>query len=63
MLKVAKRWHSKCKLAVFVHDNSGENKSKEIMEFFASVGVLIHLSIPEEQWQNGAAESTFNSIL
>jgi hypothetical protein len=46
-----------------LRDNAGENKSQEIQEFFKSGGVLNHFSTPEEQWQNGAAESTINSIM
>ncbi len=43
--------------------NAGENKSQEFQEFFESVGVRNHFSMPKEQWQNGAAESTINSIM
>jgi hypothetical protein len=34
------------------------NKSKEIKELFESVRVQNHFSMPKEQWQIGAAEST-----
>ncbi len=51
------------KLVVVMRDNAGENKSQEIQEFFESVGLRNHFSTPKEQWQNGAAESTINSIM
>ena len=70
MISVVKRWYSdiadlraKHKLVVFVRDNAGENKSKDIKEFFESVGVRNHFSTAHEQWQNGPAESTINSIM
>jgi hypothetical protein len=44
-------------------DNASENKSQDIQEFFESVGARNHFSTPKEQWQNGAAESTINSIM
>jgi hypothetical protein len=44
-------------------DNAGENKSKEIMDFFDSVGVRNHFSTTHEQGQNGLAEAAFNSIM
>jgi hypothetical protein len=50
-------------LMVCMRDNACENKSKEIMEFFESVGVQNHFSTSHEQWRNGAAESTINSIM
>ena len=37
-----------------------ENKSKEIMEYFDSVGVKNHGSTAHEQWQNGLAEAAIN---
>ncbi len=46
-----------------MRDNSGENKSKEIMDFFHSVGVRNHFSTSQEQWQNGLAEAAFHSIM
>ena len=60
MLQVVKRWYGdiadlrqKHTLFVVMRDNAGENKSKEIMEFFDSVGVRNHFSTSYEQWQNG----------
>ena len=57
MLQVVKRWYSdiadlrqKHTLVVVMRDNAGENKSKEIMELFFSVGVRNHFSTSHEQW-------------
>jgi len=70
MLQVVKRWYGdiadlrqKHTLVVAMRDNAGENKSKEIMEFFDSVGVRNHFSTSHEQWQNGLAEAAINSIM
>jgi hypothetical protein len=70
IILVVKRWYSdiadlraKHKLVVFVRDNAGENKSKDNKEFFESVGVRNHFSTAHEQWQNGPAEATINSIM
>jgi hypothetical protein len=64
MIKVVKQWYSyiadllaKHKLVVFVRDNAGKNKSKDIKDFFESVGVRNHFSSAHEQWQNGPAEA------
>ena len=46
-----------------MRDNVGEDKSEEIMQFLDSKGIRSHFSTPKEQWQNGAAESTINSIM
>ena len=46
-----------------MRDNAGEYGSKEIMQFLDSKGIRSHFSTPKEQWQNGAAESTINSIM
>jgi transposase InsO family protein len=51
------------RLVVVVRDNASENKSQEIKEFFESKGIRNHFSAPREQWQNGPAESTINSIM
>jgi hypothetical protein len=40
-----------------------KTKSQKIQEFFEFVGVQNHFSTPKEQWRNGAAESTINSIM
>ena len=70
MLQVVKRWYGdiaelrqKLTLVVVMRDNAGENKSKDIMEFFDSVGVRNHFSTLYEQWQNGLAEAAINSIM
>ena len=46
-----------------MRDNASEYKSEEMMQFLESRGVHSHFSTPKEQWQNGAAESTINSIM
>ena len=43
-------------------DNSGENTSKELNDFFTENGVMNYFSTPYELWQNGLAESSINSI-
>ncbi len=70
MIKVVKQWYrdiadllAKHKLVVSVRDNAGENKSRDIKDFFESVGVLNHFSSAHEQWQNGPAEASINSIM
>jgi hypothetical protein len=45
-----------------MRDNSGENTSKELCDFFTDNSVRNHFSTPYEQWQNGSAESSINSI-
>ena len=69
-LNVVKRWYgdiadlrAKHKLFVLMRDNAGEYKSEEIMQFLDSNGIRSHFSTPNEQWQNGAAESMINSIM
>ena len=46
-----------------MRDNASEYKSEEMMQFLESKGIRSHFSTPKEQWQNGAAESTINSIM
>jgi hypothetical protein len=55
-IKVMKKWYSyiadlraRHKLVVVMLNNAGENKSQEIQEFFESVGVQNHFSMPKEQ--------------
>ncbi len=50
-------------LVVAMRDNAGENRSKDFMESFGSVGVRNHFSTAHEQWQNGFAEAAINSIM
>jgi hypothetical protein len=70
MITVVKQWYSdiadlraKHKLVVFVRDNAGENKSKDIKGFFESVGVRNHFSSAHEQWQKGPAGASINWIM
>jgi IS30 family transposase len=44
-----------------MRDNSGENKSHEMIEFFESLGVDNYFSAANEKWQNGLQESAINS--
>jgi hypothetical protein len=46
-----------------MRDNAGENKSKEIVDFLESHGIKNRYSTPYEQWQNGQAESSINSLM
>ena len=54
---------AKHRLVVLMRDNAGKYKSEEIIQFLDSKGFRSHFSTPKEQWQNGAAESTINSIM
>ncbi len=54
---------AKYRLVAVVRKNAGENKFQEVTEFFESKGIWNHSSTPREQWQNGPAESTINSIM
>ena len=56
MLQVVKPWYGdiadlgqKHTLVVVMRDSAGENKSKEIREFFDSVGARNHFSTSYEQ--------------
>ena len=46
-----------------MRDNASEYKPEEMMQFLESKGIRSHFSTPKEQWQNGAVESTINSIM
>jgi hypothetical protein len=72
MINVVKRWNSdrdiadlraKHRLMVVVCDNASENKSQEIKEHNGSNGIRNHFTTLREQWQNGSAESTIDSIM
>jgi hypothetical protein len=70
MINGVKRWYSdiadlrtKHRLVVVVRNNAGGNKSQEVKEFFESKGIWNDFSTAREQWQNGPAESTINSIM
>ena len=70
MLKIMKRWYAdiadlreKYQVVCVMRDNAGENRSSEIFEFINSHRIGSHFSEAYEQWQNGSAESSINSIL
>ena len=70
VLMAVKKWYSDIaelrdlhKIYVVTRDNSGENSSKEIREFLESKGIQNYFSTPYEQWQNGQAESSINSLM
>jgi hypothetical protein len=58
MVEIVKRWYSdiadlrqRHKLLVVIRDNSGENKSQDIIKSFESAGVKNYFSNPNEQLQ------------
>ena len=66
---MSKRWfaevadlRAKYPLLVLVRDNSGENSSKDINDFFTENSVKNYFSTPYEQWQNGLAEASVGSV-
>ena len=70
VLKMVQKWYSdiaelreKHTIFVVMRDNSGENKSREICDFFESKGIQNYYSTPYEQWQNGQPESSINSLM
>ena len=50
-------------LLVAMSDNAGENKSKEIADYFTSMEVANRYSTAYEQHQDGSSESGIKSIL
>ena len=69
-IKALRTWYAdtadlrtKHRVVVLMRDNASEYKSEEMMQFLESKGIRSHFSTPKEQWQNGAAESTINSIM
>ncbi len=65
-----KKWYSDIvelrdmhKIYAVTRDYSGENSTKEIREFLESKGIQNYFSTPYEQWQNGQAESSINSLM
>jgi hypothetical protein len=69
-LKVVQKWYSdiadlreKHTIYVVMLDNSGENKSQKICDFFESKRIQNYYSTLFEQWQNGQPESSINSLL
>ncbi len=70
ILKAIRKWYSDIaelrdmrNLLVVMRDNAGENRSREIIEFFESRGIRSYFSTPYEQWQNGQGESSINSLM
>ena len=68
-LSASKRWiaeihglREKYPLLVVMRDNAGENKSKEISDFFTSIEVANRYSTAYEQHQDGLSESGIKSI-
>ena len=69
VLGAAKRWmaetanlREKYPLFVVMRDNAGENKSKEISDYFTSEGVANRYSTAYEQHQDGLSESGIKSV-
>ncbi len=50
-------------MVIMMRDNAGENKSKEFIDILESLGIQSRYSMPYEQWQNGQAESSINSLM
>ena len=50
-------------LQIVIRDNAGELKSKSLKEFIESLGSKNYYSVAYEQWQNGLAESSINSLM
>jgi hypothetical protein len=46
-----------------MRDNTGENKSQEVVGFFESMGVKNFYITSHEQWQNGLPEAAINSVM
>ncbi len=70
ILKAVKKWYSdivelseKHTLLVVMRDNAGENKSKQIVDSLESHGIENSYRTPYEQWQNGQAELSINSLI
>ena len=70
ILDVVKKWYSDVaelrqlhELGVVMRDNAGENKSREIKDFFESKGVQNYFATLYEQWQNGLPESSVNFLM
>ena len=47
---------------VVVRDNAGENTSKKLNDYFTERGIKNYFSTPYEQWRNGLAEASVNSV-
>ena len=68
-LEASKRWmaeisdlRAKYPLLVVMRDNAGENKSKEICDYFTSMEVANRFSTAYEQHQDGLSESGVKSL-
>jgi hypothetical protein len=69
IIKVFRKWYNDNAVLRNMHnflflvrDNAGENKSQELNVFFESKDIQNYFSTPYEQWQNGLAESSINSL-
>ena len=69
-LKAVQKWYSDVaelrdmhKINVVMRNNSVENKSHEIRDFFEARGIQNYYSTAYEQWQNGQPESSINSLM
>jgi len=69
VLSMSKRWVAETAdiqkdhpILVVVRDNAGENTSKELNDYFTERGIKNYFSTPYEQWQNGLAEASVNSV-
>ena len=49
-------------ILVVVRYNVGENTSKELNDYFTERGIKNYFSTPYEQWPNGLAEASVNSV-
>ena len=49
-------------ILVVIRDNAGENTSKKLNDYFNERGIKNYFSTPYEQWQNGLAEASVNSV-
>jgi hypothetical protein len=70
MLEVIKKWYADIadlrqtyQVVCVMRDNAGENRSNEVFEFLNSHGIRSYFSDAYEQWQNGSAESSIDSIM
>ena len=55
--------HHKYPFIQVKHDNFIENKSEDIIEYFESVCTKIYYPNAGEQWHNGLAESSNDSLV
>jgi hypothetical protein len=70
LLKAVKKWYSEIaelrelhNACVVIRGNAGENKSREVIEFFESKRIKSYFSTPYEQWPNGQGESLIMSLM